>query len=1690
MNAGRIAALTIAFVTTLPALAAAQVTLAIGDRDGAGFTREEGATVPLRPVVSLGGVECQVGELGPTNQYVWNTQNPSNPGNRTIAPPGFIDEQWLNPAVGGGSYNVSLQFVGTCRGTAGVGTLTANRAVTIVNVAPTAKARIVGGANCTSGCNYPGAGTLETYEARSVQFDASSSFDTRLDDVSTRAQIANAQWDRDYDGVQFAADVSGTRVQLQWDLAEQAGREFINVGLRVLDNEQTWSNVLVIPVRVLRLFPEARISAPDTALEGDVVTYDASPSIPPSGFAIVNWEWDPFYSLAAPESILPVAAGITFDNARLDIGVYTMGLRVTDNFPNDVHQRIGWKRVRFENRPPTASFFIQLEQGPPYAANAGDRVFFLSTSRAVPGLIVRTDWDFDYDGDPNNPTLDAFTNDPVDPFSRPDGGANPSFVFPRRGDYVVAVRVTDDDHGRVVDPTLPGDPIIKSQAIAVQRISIAHVPPRACLTLNSPVSTPPVTCLPPGTISMVEGDTLRADARASASVINLPLTYQWDFAYDGVGFRTDACCNPGAPDSCCLSPGAQAFRVYPSTGRFTVAVRVTDTENTTGLALQTLAVTNRLPRLDRLTVVNLDGGTRVRQGDRLQLNAFDAYRQSLPDQITQFEWDLNYSNKPEEFRPDPAYATPIIPDVGTLRFREVGQRRVAVRIRDDDDRPDADPPELSRIVVSTLVTIENRVPVVTSDPPREVDQGTLYRYEPAVVDFDPLTFTLLQGPPGLVQDPSSGVVTWVPGNDDVGRPNLVSFQVTDSYGASSDVQSWSISVRNVNDPPEIANLIGPLDTTSCQRWSATAQGFDPDFGETGLLRYALIQRPDGMMIDEVRGRLTWPEPVVGSWPFAIQVRDPAGATGTASYTLVVRECGDIPSVRIADPPTDIDPGDVQIVATGTNPGAGNLTFTWRAAAEPSAAANPARLLSERISGTDSIAVWRLLAAGQYVLSVTATSDRFSSSPAQAQIFVVNLPPVADLSAVPVLFAGRSGLLDASASRDPNGENLVYRFEPLNLFSTVDGGRVRITGERAGIVLVSLSVSDGVLDGEPDVWPVAVVEERRRPPSLPPDTTVVTTVGTRTRLSNAGVDVNRSTTPTWRWTYLSGPQPGPVMPALPFEFNDFVFDAPGVYRLQADVTDLEGLRAISRVITVIVDAADRSPPRADAGPAIVAAGGGRVRLDGTASFDIDSPRLDYKWRQVRGLPVRLDDDTAARPEFAAVLPGRYRFSLVVSDGEFSSPPAFADVLIHDRDNEPPTPAAAETNVIVGTGADAVLDARPSRDPENAPLRFIWRQVAGPWVALDDPTAARAVFTPPVRPAVYRFELHVGDGSVYALPLSVTVQALDRPANPPIADAGDAQTVNAGATVTLDGSRSRDPDAGDAVAAYAWTADPANPYAVVLTGADSVRAGFVAGAAGVLRFSLVVTDGAGLRSAPATVEITIIDAPGDDAERGDDDPDITPDGGDDTTEPDRNDIDERDETPDEDGGDRDEGGGDVSCPVCNDQNRPPSAAIGPIVLTVAAGRPLTLSCAGSSDPEAVACGDQLAGAVCRWSSTSPFAEFSMPEGRQTTFTAPSPGDYPVRLVVRDACGAEASADGTIRVTDAPPPCVDLDGDTFGDNCPAGPDCNDTDPKVAADCTPAKPPKKKGCGAGSPVPAVLLGVLALLAARRGRRAVTARA
>jgi hypothetical protein len=175
------------------------------------------------------------------------------------------------------------------------------------------------------------------------------------------------------------------------------------------------------------------------------------------------------------------------------------------------------------------------------------------------------------------------------------------------------------------------------------------------------------------------------------------------------------------------------------------------------------------------------------------------------------------------------------------------------------------------------------------------------------------------------------------------------------------------------------------------------------------------------------------------------------------------------------------------------------------------------------------------------------------------------------------------------------------------------------------------------------------------------------------------------------------------------------------------------------------------------------------------------------------------------------------------------------------NAGPDQNAKEGNVVTLNGAN-------STDPERGVLTYSWSQVSGTPVTLGNPSAAKTTFmTPNVGSTgeTLGFELTVTDsgGLQSSDTCLVNVVWVNQP---PSANAGPDQSVNEGVLVTLNGSKSSDPD-GSALS-YDWV--QTSGTTVVLSSLSAAQPTFrapqVSQAGETLTFQLTVTDSGDLQA----------------------------------------------------------------------------------------------------------------------------------------------------------------------------------------------------------------------------------------------------
>ncbi len=309
-----------------------------------------------------------------------------------------------------------------------------------------------------------------------------------------------------------------------------------------------------------------------------------------------------------------------------------------------------------------------------------------------------------------------------------------------------------------------------------------------------------------------------------------------------------------------------------------------------------------------------------------------------------------------------------------------------------------------------------------------------------------------------------------------------------------------------------------------------------------------------------------------------------------------------------------------------------------------------------------------------------------------------------------------------------------------------------------------------------------------------------------------------------------------------------------------VTDASGQSSTATCVVNVNDPSDPNhAPTANAGADQTVVEGATVTLNGSNSTDADGSIVSYAWQQTGGATtVTLANPNTATPTFTAPNPGTSSLSLtfqltVTDDGGFTATDTCMVNVTVTNTNNPPT-ANAGTDQNVAEYATVTLNGSASTD-DNAVVSYSWVQTSGPAVTLlPNARVATPTFKAPAYgSAALVFELTVTDEGNLSATDTCIVNVTSR--NLPTANAGPDQSVEEGATVTLDGTSSTDVTGGSIVS-YAWV--QTGGAAVTLTNANRATCTFTAPnpgtTAATYSFRLTVTDNEGL-TATDTCTITV-------------------------------------------------------------------------------------------------------------------------------------------------------------------------------------------------------------------------------------------
>jgi hypothetical protein len=307
-----------------------------------------------------------------------------------------------------------------------------------------------------------------------------------------------------------------------------------------------------------------------------------------------------------------------------------------------------------------------------------------------------------------------------------------------------------------------------------------------------------------------------------------------------------------------------------------------------------------------------------------------------------------------------------------------------------------------------------------------------------------------------------------------------------------------------------------------------------------------------------------------------------------------------------------------------------------------------------------------------------------------------------------------------------------------------------------------------------------------------------------------------------------------------------FTMPANAELAFTLAVIDDAGSVSRDSVLIRSTATTNQaPIANAGADQTRDAGVTVQLDGGESSDADGSIVRYNWYQHRGPSVELQNRRSATPSFTMPSNAELAFILAVVDDSGSI--SRDSVLIHSTVNTNQAPTASAGADQRSNAGDLVqLDGSGSSDVDGTITKFIWRQLSGPSIELDNRNSVSPSFDA-TEPGEIVLRLYVEDDNGSRSFDEVRVSVNDTTSLSPIAVAGEDGEGVEGSVFLVDAQQSS--AAVGEISSYQWEQVSGPAASVYSGGLDRVRVSLLLPEIDgdtPITFRLTVTDDQGLTS----------------------------------------------------------------------------------------------------------------------------------------------------------------------------------------------------------------------------------------------------
>jgi hypothetical protein len=188
---------------------------------------------------------------------------------------------------------------------------------------------------------------------------------------------------------------------------------------------------------------------------------------------------------------------------------------------------------------------------------------------------------------------------------------------------------------------------------------------------------------------------------------------------------------------------------------------------------------------------------------------------------------------------------------------------------------------IAKNVQNYIIVVPNRPPRMTNTTIPDAIVGVLYTYDIPAIDDDgnELNFGLLSVIPGMMIDPSSGRITWLP---DKAGDYPVSVRISDRK--DTIYYNFTIRVSTGNRNPQFTTTPGTSAITGMP-YSYNVMASDED-GD--ILTFSILKGPAGMTVNGTSGQISWIPESAGFFNVQLKISDGRGGETTQEFTITVQ----------------------------------------------------------------------------------------------------------------------------------------------------------------------------------------------------------------------------------------------------------------------------------------------------------------------------------------------------------------------------------------------------------------------------------------------------------------------------------------------------------------------------------------------------------------------------------------------------------------------------------------------------------------------------------------------------------------------------------------------------------------------------------------------------------------------------------